>query len=73
MTVLDLKNAIIDKHLFFMDLGLDNACKKSRKGGMTMYSLLHAAKNKTFYLETVPKLAMYIVNPLAPYTTIMRD
>jgi hypothetical protein len=63
--ILDLKNAFTDKHPFFMDRGLDEACKKSRKGGAIMYGLLHAATSKTFYPETAPKLVMYTDSDLS--------
>jgi hypothetical protein len=65
ITILDLKNAWKEKIPFFMGRGLDEACKKSRKGGAIMYGLLHAAQTRAFYPAEKPKLVMYTDSDLS--------
>lgn len=65
ITILDLKNAYTEQIPFFMERGLDEACKKSRKGGAIMYGLHHAARTKTFYPASTPELVMYTDSDLS--------
>eukprot|EP00930_Biecheleria_cincta_P040349 TRINITY_DN2764_c0_g1_i2.p1 TRINITY_DN2764_c0_g1~~TRINITY_DN2764_c0_g1_i2.p1 ORF type:complete len:454 (+),score=120.13 TRINITY_DN2764_c0_g1_i2:68-1429(+) len=65
VTILDLRNAYNEKHPFFVERGLDEACKKSRKGGAILYGLLHAASTKPFYPEGKPRLVMYTDSDLS--------
>jgi len=65
ITILDLKNAYKEKIPFFMDRGLDEACKKSRKGGAIMYGLQYAASTNVFSPSAVPKLVMYTDSDLS--------
>lgn len=65
ITILDLRNAYKEKIPFFMDRGLDEACKKSRKGGAILYGLLHAAASRPFYPDTKPTLVMYTDSDLS--------
>jgi len=65
IAILDLKNAWTEKDPFFMQRGLDEACKKSRKGGAIMYGLLYASATRPFYPEAKPKLVMYTDSDLS--------
>mmetsp|Transcript_82579 Transcript_82579/g.238658 ORF Transcript_82579/g.238658 Transcript_82579/m.238658 type:complete len:469 (-) Transcript_82579:283-1689(-) len=65
ITVLDLRNAWVEKDPFFMQRGLDEACKKSRKGGAILYGLLHAAATRPFRPTARPKLVMYTDSDLS--------
>lgn len=65
VTILDLKNAYKEKNPFFVKRGLDEACKKSRKGGAILYGLLYASQSKPFYPEGKPKLVMYTDSDLS--------
>jgi len=65
VTILNLKNAYKEKNPFFVKRGLDEACKKSRKGGAILYGLLYASQSKPFYPEGKPKLVMYTDSDLS--------
>jgi len=65
ITILDLKNAWTEKIPFFVDRGLDEACKKSRKGGAILYGLYHCAQSKVFSPASTPKLVMYTDSDLS--------
>jgi len=65
ITVLDLKNAYKEKIPYFTKRGLDEACKKSRKGGAILYGLQYAAQTRQFYPEAKPRLVMYTDSDLS--------
>jgi hypothetical protein len=65
ITILDLKAAYAEGVPFFAERGLDEACKKSRKGGAIMYGLLHAAATRVYYPTPKPKLVMYTDSDLS--------
>lgn len=65
ITILDLKNAWTEKIPFFMERGLDEACKKSRKGGAILYGLYHSAQSKIYSPASKPKLVMYTDSDLS--------
>lgn len=65
ITILDLRSAFKEKIPFFTERGLDEACKKSRKGGAIMYGLMHAAASTPHYPATKPKLVMYTDSDLS--------
>eukprot|EP00933_Yihiella_yeosuensis_P041635 TRINITY_DN3602_c0_g1_i1.p1 TRINITY_DN3602_c0_g1~~TRINITY_DN3602_c0_g1_i1.p1 ORF type:complete len:447 (-),score=123.60 TRINITY_DN3602_c0_g1_i1:240-1580(-) len=65
VTILDLRNAYKEKNPFFMERGLDEPCKKSRKGGAILYGLLHAASTRPYYPEDKPRLVMYTDSDLS--------
>jgi len=65
ITILDLKNAWKEKIPFFMERGLDEAAKKSRKGGAILYGLYASARSKTYSPASTPRLVMYTDSDLS--------
>merc|ERR1712176_1125362 len=61
--ILDLRDAYAEKIHFFMDRGLDEACKKSRKGGAILYGLQQAAQSTS--PDSKPRLVMYTDSDLS--------
>jgi len=61
--VLDLCDAFKEKNPFFTERGLDEKCKKSRKGGAILYGLQQAAAIKP--AGDVPCLVMYTDSDLS--------
>merc|ERR1719393_313099 len=45
VTIMDVRDAFKNKDQFFLDRGLDDAAKKSRKGGAILYGLRHVASS----------------------------
>jgi len=63
--ILDLCEAYKEKIPFFMERGLDEKAKISRKGGAILYGLYHAATTKAFYPTEKPRLVMYTDSDLS--------
>jgi len=63
VTLLDVRDAFKNKDQFFLDRGLDEAAKKSRKGGAILYGLREVAKKAA--VEGRPNLVMYTDSDLS--------
>lgn len=63
VTLLDVRTAFQEKDPFFIDRGLDEAAKKSRKGGAILYGLRHMASSPG--VEGKPNLVMYTDSDLS--------
>lgn len=63
VTLLDIRDAFKNKDEFFIDRGLDEAAKKSRKGGAILYGLRHVASQPA--VEGKPNLVMYTDSDLS--------
>jgi len=63
VTLLDVRDAFKNKDEFFIDRGLDEAAKKSRKGGAILYGLRHVASQPA--VEGKPNLVMYTDSDLS--------
>jgi len=63
VTLLDIRDAFKNKDEFFLDRGLDEAAKKSRKGGAILYGLRHVASQPA--VEGKPNLVMYTDSDLS--------
>jgi len=63
VTLLDVRDAFKNKDPFFIDRGLDEAAKKSRKGGAILYALREVAKMPA--VEGKPNLVMYTDSDLS--------
>eukprot|EP00931_Biecheleriopsis_adriatica_P084216 TRINITY_DN5796_c0_g1_i1.p1 TRINITY_DN5796_c0_g1~~TRINITY_DN5796_c0_g1_i1.p1 ORF type:complete len:529 (-),score=116.76 TRINITY_DN5796_c0_g1_i1:164-1750(-) len=65
VTILDVCEAYKERIPFFMERGLDEKAKKSRKGGAILYGLYYCAKSKAFYPPEKPRLVMYTDSDLS--------
>merc|ERR1712113_914511 len=63
VTLLDVRDAFKNKDQFFLDRGLDEAAKKSRKGGAILYGLRQVASMPA--VEGKPNLVMYTDSDLS--------
>merc|ERR1712070_729381 len=63
VTLLDVRDAFKEKDQFFVDRGLDEAAKKSRKGGAILYGLRQVAQKPA--VEGKPNLVMYTDSDLS--------
>jgi len=63
VTLMDVRDAFKDKDQFFVDRGLDEAAKKSRKGGAILYGLRKVASMDA--VEGKPNLVMYTDSDLS--------
>lgn len=63
VTIMDVRDAFKNKDQFFLDRGLDDAAKKSRKGGAILYGLREVAKKEA--VEGRPNLVMYTDSDLS--------
>merc|ERR1712048_955689 len=63
VTLMDVRDAFKNKDEFFIDRGLDEAAKKSRKGGAILYGLRHVASQPG--VEGKPNLVMYTDSDLS--------
>jgi hypothetical protein len=63
VTLLDVRDAFKNKDEFFIERGLDEAAKKSRKGGAILYGLREVAKKPA--VEGKPNLVMYTDSDLS--------
>jgi hypothetical protein len=63
VTLMDVRDAFKNKDQFFLDRGLDEAAKKSRKGGSILYGLREVAKKQA--VGGHPNLVMYTDSDLS--------
>jgi len=63
VTILDVRDAFKSKDQFFLDRGLDEAGKKSRKGGAILYGLREVAQKPAVHGK--PNLVMYTDSDLS--------
>jgi len=63
VTLLDVRDAFKSKDEFFIERGLDEAAKKSRKGGAILYGLRQVAQKPA--VEGKPNLVMYTDSDLS--------